>query len=277
MQSSARAVSENNIVSYPNVYGEGLSLEYQINTRYVKEDLVIDDSSNLPVAKSSLGSNPELEMNFLMTTTTKHFIVDGVEWDIDSVNTITTSNRILINDNNGNTIYVLDVPVAFDSAGAQVVGKYTLRKDGNDIAISVKMPYSWFKSEDRVYPIRVDPTIDTPDGTSTFESSIPRIEISDLMIPAGVEYTIIEQIKIDNQTIYDAECELDIIDNSSQTNDITFRSFFNRGDGYMTFVWGESNYVPNPDVGVHTLVQYCWKGTTLNDNKIYSNTTITVY
>lgn len=275
-QSSAKAVSNNNVVSYPNVYGQGLTLDYNINTRYIKEDLVINSAANLPTAKADL-INPYLELNFLMTTTTKHFIVDGVEWDIAHINKVSTSNRILINDNAGNTIYVLEVPVAFDSNGAEVVGKYILKKDGANVLLSIQMPYSWFKDTTRVFPIYVDPTIDTPDGTSTFQSSIPRIVISDLSIPADQPYEIREQIMLDNQIIYDAECETDIYDVAKGINDVDFRSFYNYGWGYMTFTWGIPNTEFNPDVGVHQLRQYCWRGDTLVLNKIYSNSTITVY
>jgi len=276
-QGSARVVSSNNVVSYPNIYGAGLTLDYQINTRYVKEDLVIGSASALPIAHSDLGVNPFLELNFKMTSTTKHFIVDGVEWDMDEQHSITTSNRVLINDASGNTIYVLEVPVAFDSAGAEVVGKYTLRKDADKVELSVKMPYLWLKNSSRVFPIFVDPTIDTPDGTSTFESSVPRIVISDLSIPADVPYTITEQILIDNQIIYDAECETDIYDLDLDILDVDFRSFYNDGWGNMIFVWGLPNTVANPTVGNHQLRQYCWQGDTLRLNKIYSNTSITVY
>lgn len=261
----------NNVVSYNNVYGNGLSLLYNINSKYVKEDLKISNASVLPVAHNDL-VNPLLEMNFEMVTTTRHFFVDGSEWDIEHVNKITTSNKIVIKDDYNNTVYVLEVPVAYDGAGEHITGVYSLERDGADkVKVAVKMPYNWFKDTARVFPIMVDPTLDTPDGTSYFGDSTPIISVEDFIIPAGIPYMINETVLIDDVIILDAECELNIIDDSTGLHAIDFRSFYNDGQGSYMYIWEE------PYAGSFTLDQYCWRGDTLLLNKIYSLTSINVY
>jgi len=259
-----------NIFSYQDIYGTGLTLEYLINTKYVKEQLVIASTDNLPVNTKA----DYLELNSIMTTTTNHIIVDGIEWNQKKA--ITTSNKILINDAAGNTIYQLQVPVAYDTDGAKLLGTYTLKKDKDKILVSVKMDYAWFKDAARVYPIYLDPTIDTPDGTATFQSGIPRTILGNLTIAANEPYLITEQILMDTTIIYDAECELDIIDQATGLDVVHYRSLYNDGQGTMSFLWGQPNTENNPTVGTYTLNQYCWHGVTLDLNKIYSTTTITV-
>ena len=272
-----------NTFLYQNIYGNGIDLQYLVNTKYVKEEAVFNNLATIPTLKKGFtkkASDLSIELNSVMTTTTNKIIVDGKLWDMKKI--ITTSNKILIQDIDGNTIYQLQVPVAFDSNGAKVIGTYTLEKIGSTkkgntkISVAVDMPYNWFVDTTRVYPIYLDPTIDTPDGTATFESGVPRIVIGDITIPSNEPYTISEQIMLDNQTIYDAECETDIVNQATGIKIVDFRSFYNDGNGNMLFDWGQPNTELNPEIGTYTLSEYCWHGTTLDLNKIYSNTTITV-
>ena len=137
------------------------------------------------------------------------------------------------------------------------------------------MPYAWFTDSSRAYPVYIDPTIDTPDGTAVFGSGTPYINISDLNISAGMPYTITEQIVQDNRTIFDAECEMNLVNDADDSYSIYFRSFFNDGFGNMLFTMDGLN-APLPSAGNYTLQQYCWHGDTLDLNKIYSNSSIVV-
>jgi hypothetical protein len=256
-----------------------------VNKDYVKEELVINDASALPTLDKKLSKdtkanqNITLELNSLMTTTTNHIIVDGKEWKMKKA--VTTSNIILIKNDVGDIIYQLQIPVAFDSDGARVIGTYTLEpvsvgKNKAEIQVTVKMPYDWFVNSSRVYPLFLDPTIDTPDGTGVFDDSVPQIIIENLTIPAGMPYDIMETLVKGNSTILDAECELNIIDDSTQDYAVDFRSFFNNWDGTYHFLWGQPNTESNPYVGNFTLSSYCWHGETLVLNKIYSISSIAV-
>jgi len=50
-------------------------------------------------------------------------------------------------------------------------------------------------------------------------------------------YDIMETLVKGNSTILDAECELNIIDDSTQDYAVDFRSFFNNWDGTYHFLW----------------------------------------
>lgn len=268
---------ENNILSYNNVYGNGLSLQYLINSKYVKEDLLISNASVLPVAHSDL-VNPLLELNFLMTITDRNFLVDGALWDIEHVAKISTSNKVIITDDAGATIYVMEVPVAYDSNGAYITGTYSFERDGADkVKVAVKMPYAWFKDSARVFPIMVDPTLDAPDGTSYFGSSTPVIVVDNFTIPAGVPFKINQSVMMGDVPIMDVECELDITDVDTGVKVVDYRSFFNDGNGDLSFVWGQPNTESNPYVGNFTGSEYCWRGDTLVLNKIYQIFSVIVY
>jgi hypothetical protein len=281
----------NNFV-YSGIYGTGLDLQYLVNRNYVKEEMVINDITALPVPGKELAkefakhpAEAYIELNSLMNLNGNHLIVDGKEWDMKKP--ISTSNLVLVQDDLGNTIYQLQIPVAFDTNGNKVIGKYIFTKiEGEEldlkpgekkkekhnslISIAVQMPYSWFTDVNRAYPVYIDPTVDTPDGTGVFDNSVPAIVIApSITIPAGIPYMITETIMKGTTQIVDAECELDIIDDVTQVKVVDFRSFFNN-QGTYEFIWDM------PYVGSFTVDQYCWHGDTLVLNKIFSISTIAV-
>lgn len=67
-----------------------------------------------------------------------------------------------------------------------------------------------------------------------------------------------------------AECELDIYDNSEERFEIIYRSLYNVGTGIYTYQWN------NIHTGNYTLIQYCHYGTILNDDKIMLYATMRV-
>lgn len=258
------SIVENNMFTYTGVYGLGLDLEYRVNSDYVKEELVIASVDALPKV-TGLSGDVTLSLNSLMTTS-NNIVVDGMVWDM--VNPITTSNTILLQDDSGKTIYQLEIPVAFDSNGEKVIGTYTLTNMLSGIGVSVQMPYSWFVDPARVYPVLLDPTV-VWDGTSNLNGAIPTIVVANITIPVDVPYTLTEIISWGNETILDAECELDIIDDATQVKVIDFRSFYNN-QGIMEFTWTP------PYAGSFTASQFCWRGEVLVLNKIYQISSIVV-
>jgi hypothetical protein len=256
---------ENNKFTYTGVYGLGLDLEYRVNKDYVKEELVISSLDSLP-QPTGLSGDVTLSLNSLLTTT-DDVVVDGLVWD--KVNPITTNNAIVIQDDSNATIYRLEIPVAFDSNGDKIVGTYTLTNAVSGIMVYVQMPYSWFIDSARVYPVYLDPTV-VWDGTSNLNGAIPTIIVANVTIPVSVPYTLTEIISWGNNTIVDAECELDIVDDATQVKVVDFRSFYNN-QGIMEFTWTP------PYIGSFTASQYCWRGETLVLNKIYSISSIGVY
>ena len=267
-----------NIFAYQGIYGEGLDLQYLVNKKYVKEEAVVADFASLPLPNKELKkhlADVSVQLNSLITLNGNKMIVNGWVWDMKKP--IKTSDVVVVKDAANNTLYQLQIPVAFDTNGAKIVGSYTLTKEekGKSVLVQANVPYSWFADPARVYPVYIDPTIDTPDGTAQFGTGIPYINISDLTIPAGSPYTITEQIMVDNTTIFDAECEMNLVNLTDDSYSIYFRSFYNDGNGNMLFVMDGVN-APMPPAGSYELQQYCWHGLTLDLNKIYSNSTIVV-
>jgi hypothetical protein len=254
---------DGNKFTYTNVYGVGLDLEYKVNNDYVKEELVIASKESLPQQN---GTDLTLELNSIMDTDSK-IVVDGAEWN--KITPVTTSNTILIQNNESVNIYMLEVPVVFDSNGEKMTGTYTLSPSSFGTKVSVKMSYDWFMDDARAYPVFLDPTI-VWDGTSELNGQIPVIVVANVSIPVNVPYTLTEIITWGNETIVDAECEIDIVDDVTQEKVVDFRSFYNN-QGIMEFTWTPSY------VGNFTANQYCWRGDTLVLNKIYSISSIGVY
>lgn len=96
--------------------------------------------------------------------------------------------------------------------------------------------------------------------------SKPIINISTIIAREG-NITISENILQDGNMLMDVECELDII-NTVGIKVVDFQSFYNN-EGIMQYVWYATR-------GEYTLSQYCWRGLTLDLNKIYSNSTIII-
>jgi len=116
--------------------------------------------------------------------------------------------------------------------------------------------------QEKVAPIVMDITpIISVDGI--------QIIIPNLTIVPETPYTIRETIQQGVNRIVDAECELDIINAATIEKIIEFRSFYNN-DGIMEYTW----IYPIP--GTFILQQYCTGGEVLDQNKIYSNTSIIV-
>jgi hypothetical protein len=110
--------------------------------------------------------------------------------------------------------------------------------------------------------------IHTPNNPISGTGNIPIITVETKTAPAGT-VIIMETITQDGQPITDAECETDII-NHDGLKVIDFRSFYNVGDGTMTYTW--DNAIP----GTYIISQYCWQGVVLDLNKIYNNSTLII-
>jgi len=73
-------------------------------------------------------------------------------------------DRVYVYDSNCNVIRELSEPISFDSSGSSVLCKYVLKdnmsaKDGYAKDLFIYVPEDWLFSEDRTYPIVVDPIL----------------------------------------------------------------------------------------------------------------------
>jgi len=121
-------------------------------------------------------------------------------------------------------------------------------------------------------PINI-PSIQTPapipNNPIGGDGTIPIITVDTKTAQAGI-VQINETLTQDGQPITDAECETDIINQQTKDKVVDFKSFYNNGDGTMTYTWD------NATPGIYTISQYCWHGITLDLNRIYNNSTLTI-
>jgi hypothetical protein len=105
--------------------------------------------------------------------------------------------------------------------------------------------------------------------TATQESAPFVVERGNITMTTTNEgQLIITVLKQGETPISDAECELDILREDVKVVD--FRSLNNQDLGVYTFNWSEAQ------PGTYTVAEYCWRGETLDQEKIYSYTTITI-
>lgn len=158
MPKGVKGTPQKNNFIYPNIYGAGLSLQYLYLPTSLKEELVIDSFSSLPVPSKFITDqvNETLDLDFVFATNAQKIIIERSEWDMKTE--IITSS-IEIKDSSGNLLYSFSNPIAYDSSGEIQQLTFQLKKSGSSLFISVKIPYSWLNDTSRVYPIFIDPSL----------------------------------------------------------------------------------------------------------------------
>lgn len=141
---------------YQNAYGTGIDLQYTITPKKLKEELIINDFSNLPAIASYVeaGGNPVIELTFQIGTNAQHISIDGQDWDMDS--DVSTSNPVLVKNDAGETIYTLPPPYAIDANNNNITGQYKFKKSAQKLMVHILIPYSFL--ETATYPVKIDPT-----------------------------------------------------------------------------------------------------------------------
>lgn len=164
MIQSVTGLPSDNVFRYDAAYGPGITLLYKCYEDNLKEGLMIDSLSRLPLPGQYIldGGNATLDLDFVMTTNSQHIVIEGSEWDMAS--TERTSEEVFIKDNNGKILYKLNKPVAYDAAGDSVSLEYEFKKSSSKLYVIIKMPYSWLI--DSVFPVEIDPTLSLYDADS---------------------------------------------------------------------------------------------------------------
>lgn len=159
MVQSVIGTPEANTFSYPEAFGTGLGISYSYYHEEMKEKLIIDSFSSLPIPASYIvdGGNPTLDIDFLITWKDDLDIyIDGMAWD--KQNTISTDSEVEFKLND-DIIFKLSKPYAIDSNNAEIPLFYEFKKGGNKLYVIVKTSLDWLSSLERVYPVYIDPTI----------------------------------------------------------------------------------------------------------------------
>ena len=123
---------------------DGTDIEYVLNGSNVKENIIIKEKSE------SYSYSFEIEVNGYLLS-------------------MQDDSSILVLRENAEIEYVIPAPVIFDSNGAHGSANYTLSEgNGNGkYILTVNADESWVNSDERAFPITLDPAIYAPSSTVT--------------------------------------------------------------------------------------------------------------
>jgi hypothetical protein len=127
--------------------------------------LSIDTLTNLG-SPTIGGTNPALSFDFqFQKSAGLDVYVDGVLWDEKANNPQATATDIEFIDNaSSNPVFWFKKPSAEDNDSSFATTTMTMRKAGNNLFSSVRVPWSWLQSAS--FPVEIDPTIDSQVGAS---------------------------------------------------------------------------------------------------------------
>lgn len=133
------ATTKDHALLYNNVQ-ENIDVQYSVDTTGVKEDIILREKT---------------EQNEF------HYVFDAERYDVEC-----KDNQIFIREKGKNTIlFVLSAPLMSDSDGSQSQKiEMTAEKQSDDhtYVITVRADKDWLQAEERVYPVKIDPTVTIP-------------------------------------------------------------------------------------------------------------------
>ena len=162
--------------TYTGAYGTGLDMEYEVTKSKLKKTFIVQNNTALPAPPANIinGTNPSLNLEIkFQASSDLDIVIDGELWDKNTTKT-TQGTKVVKNGNKevqggkiefkkeGQTIFSWSTPTYKDSnpTGEFQIAKYTLKKSGNNLLVSIIVPYSWLSDPTRVYPIYIDPTFE---------------------------------------------------------------------------------------------------------------------
>jgi len=248
MPQASTITQEGDDYIYPDAYGSGIDLIYQNRWYGVKELITINDFSDLsPIAQYVIdGGNPYLEANFVLTTNAQHIVIEGTEWDKSS--DLLTDEEILINDEQGKTLYRLPRPNATDNNGNTVLGAYKLKTTNKGAYISITIPYTFIQNA--AYPVTIDPSfyVDYSPTPGTYYSNGNQI---------GTDYTTFSSSSDATITLSDGNMNTYVTVSNTPTtsqDDIVKASFahtYQEGYNYFLRIYQNSAGATNLTVYAH--------------------------
>ena len=150
---------------------DGVDIEYIAYSKNVKENIIVKEKGN------SYSYSFELKLNGLTPTLTE----DG--------------NIVIRTDDSSELMYIIPAPIVFDADGSYApegVSEYTLtHKNGKKYILTVSVDDEWMNSEDRAYPVTVDPAV------TNFGSVATDVNIS-TSYPSSTSDSVTEITVMDN-------------------------------------------------------------------------------
>ena len=212
MIQSVSGIPNENTFTYKNAYGNGIDLEYKYKNGFLKENLIINSSSDLINPEQFIieGGNPTLDLNFILETNSNHIIIEGVDWDKST--TKETSEEVYIKDDLGNTLYFFHKPFAYDSDGNSQLLTYKFKKQGNSLLVIISTPYSWLENSSRVYPLFIDPS-EGPNNPGT---------MADDSAVGSIAWILVNNAKASDDTYADVDATEEVLSHYLKGTNFSF-------------------------------------------------------
>jgi hypothetical protein len=156
------------LMEFPEAYGPGRHFQYKNQPARLSKLITIDSDTDLP-AVTLQGNEIWFEAEFTIAHSSGvEVYLDGVLWQKQNNVRVQTADRIEFRDEATGTtaFWWLGFPKAYDSDGDETIGQMEVRRQGGPTAlfITVRIPKLWIDSA--IFPIFIDPTLDTSVGAS---------------------------------------------------------------------------------------------------------------
>ena len=145
-----------NVIRYP--LAEGFALDYSVDTTQVKQNLLIQERPVLD----------EIAAYFGMTETVRLPMGYGLYLDgapLGEEITTTQGELEIRNIESGELLATIPEPVVMEESSTEpYIGTYFVQVFGPMVLLTTAVDADWLMSEDRVYPLALDPTIKVTSG-----------------------------------------------------------------------------------------------------------------
>ena len=101
----------------------------------------------------------------------------------------TTMSSIVCKDENGNEVFSLPSPIAFEIYGSESTQcSYKVSKHDKIATLQIRVPWSWLAHQDRSYPVAIDPTLRVVSSPSALPNRIRNVSLSPSSSYLSVNY-----------------------------------------------------------------------------------------
>lgn len=141
-------------ITWSGAYGPGTTLEWRATPEGVEKWLELDSASRLP--PPTISGPRHLAIPFALRMPGLRPFEKGKPLDMTDLR---RDAPVELLGPDGDRAFTFAQPVAFDAAGASVVGELRFRQIGASLVLAAIFPLSWLADPARVYPLRLDPTV----------------------------------------------------------------------------------------------------------------------
>jgi len=146
---------EEGTIRWDDAYGEGRHFWWTCQMGILAKTLELETAPPVPASYIINGGSPVLRLNFIFSPSSGlNIYVDGVLWNKSTRKQ--TFNAIEFRNAQNQTLWYFSPCRVWDSGGNETTVIIELRKSGNKLYVSARVPYSWLQNA--IYPVFIDPS-----------------------------------------------------------------------------------------------------------------------